>query len=30
LICVRHFQGIVVKHPEDGKFLKGWTRRALA
>jgi lysozyme family protein len=30
LICVRHFQAIVVKHPEDGKFLKGWTRRALA
>jgi DNA (cytosine-5)-methyltransferase 1 len=28
--CKRHFQGIVIKHPEDAKFLKGWTRRAMA
>src|SRR5208283_461080 len=24
MICVRHFQAIVVKNPSDGKFLKGW------
>ena len=28
--CKRHFQGIVIKHPEDAKFLEGWTRRAMA
>ncbi|MFZ0931236.1 MAG: glycosyl hydrolase 108 family protein [Syntrophobacteraceae bacterium] len=28
-ILVKHFEAIVIKHPEDGKFLKGWTRRAL-
>ena len=28
--CKRHFQGIVIKHPEDAKFLKGWIRRAMA
>ena len=30
LICKRHYEGMVVKHPELGKYLKGWTRRALA
>ena len=29
-VCERHFQAIVIKHPECGKFLAGWTRRALA
>ena len=29
-VCERHFQGIVIRNPQDGKFLKGWTRRALA
>ncbi len=29
-VLVKHFEAIVIKHPEDGKFLKGWKRRALA
>ena len=28
--CERHFQAIVIKHPVCTKYLKGWTRRALA
>jgi lysozyme family protein len=28
--CERHFQAIVIKHPVCAKYLKGWTRRALA
>jgi len=29
-VCKRHFEAIVMKHPGEAKFLKGWTRRALA
>jgi len=29
-VLVRHFEAIVIKKPGDGKFLKGWERRALA
>ena len=29
-VCERHFQAIVIKRPSEGKFLAGWTRRALA
>ena len=29
-VCEKHFQAIVIKHPICSKFLKGWTRRALA
>ncbi|MGO9020046.1 MAG: glycosyl hydrolase 108 family protein [Syntrophobacteraceae bacterium] len=29
-ILVKHFEAIVIKHPEDAKFLKGWERRALS
>jgi len=30
LACVRHFEAIVIKHPEYAKYLNGWKRRALA
>ena len=29
-VCEKHFEAIVIKHPECGKFLNGWKRRALA
>ncbi len=29
-VLVKHFEAIVIKHPGDGKFLHGWTRRALS
>ena len=28
--CKRFYEAVAAKHPEDQKFLKGWTRRALA
>lgn len=30
LVCERHFQAIVIKNPDCGRYLAGWTRRALA
>jgi len=30
LVCKRHFEAIVIKHPDCGRYLAGWTRRALA
>lgn len=29
-VCVKHFETIVIKHPVCARYLKGWTRRALA
>lgn len=29
-VLVKHFEAIVIKHPVCAKYLKGWTRRALA
>ncbi len=29
-VCERHFQALVIKNPELGKYLAGWTRRSLA
>jgi hypothetical protein len=30
LVCKRHYEAIVINHPDQVKFLPGWTRRALA
>jgi lysozyme family protein len=30
LACKRHFDAICIKHPQCNRFLRGWTRRALA
>ncbi|MGA2401447.1 MAG: glycosyl hydrolase 108 family protein [Syntrophobacteraceae bacterium] len=30
LVCERHFQAIAIKHPLCARYLRGWTRRALA
>ena len=29
-VCERHFQAIVIRNPLCGRYLAGWTRRALA
>jgi hypothetical protein len=29
-VCERHFQAIVIRNPDCGRYLAGWTRRALA
>jgi lysozyme family protein len=29
-VCERYFEAIVIKHPVCARYLKGWTRRALA
>jgi len=29
-VCEKHFEAIVIKHPECAKYLNGWKRRALA
>ncbi len=29
-VCAAHFQSIVIRHPTEQKFLKGWIRRARA
>ncbi len=30
IVCKRHFEAIVIKHPQDARYLQGWTRRAMA
>ena len=29
-VCKKHFEPIVIRHPVCAKYLRGWTRRALA